>query len=243
VGGANHVGAPHIDRTREWPDVLGVAFGHSDDGGFKLDRFPCAALPAAAAIFAHGHRNLVVGAAGVGWAAEYMTRDEKQRFVVLDVAACVVADLGNCFSKGRECFWSDFEAKDVSTQSGIAGIARAISRGVSSDELFDLTNRAPSRNFEPLVLRFCNRNARELPRGRPMYGAVAKAPFELGQLFECLGNTKTLFGPSWLVAEQPLHVFRKARKSEVHVGAAPKAGEQGAAFFPIEARAALCEAS
>jgi len=113
---------------------------------------------------------------------------------------------------------------------------------VSSYELFDLTERASPRDFDPLALGLCNGDARELPGSRPVNGAVAERLFELGQMLECFGDAKALLGPARFAAEKTLDVFYEASKSEMDVGSASKTGDQGTAFFPVEMRPALGEA-
>jgi len=92
---------------------LGVTPSHFDDGGVERDRLTCTLLPTIAAVSADGHRNLVAGTARVGWAAEDMTRDEEERFVVVDVCARVAADLGYRFAEHREGFGGNLEVKNV----------------------------------------------------------------------------------------------------------------------------------
>jgi hypothetical protein len=111
-----------------------------------------------------------------------------------------------------------------------------------SYELFDLTERASPRDFDPLMLGLCNSDARELPGSRPVNGAVAERLLEFRQIFECFGDAKALLRPARLVAKKTLDVFHEGSKSEMDMGSAPKAGNQGTAFFPIETRPALGEA-
>jgi hypothetical protein len=103
----------HVGAVRQRSEVLGVAPRHFDDRGVEHDRFTCTILPAIAAVFANGHRNLVAGTARVGWAAEDMARDEEERVVVVGVCARVAADFGDRFAERREGFGGNFEAKNV----------------------------------------------------------------------------------------------------------------------------------
>jgi hypothetical protein len=102
-----------VGAVRQRSEVLGIAARHFDNSGVECDRLACAILPATAALSADGHRNLVAGTARVGWAAEDMTRDEEERFIVVDVCARVAADFGDRFAEGREGFGANLEAKNV----------------------------------------------------------------------------------------------------------------------------------
>ena len=69
-----HVGGVNRDRA----DLLRVATGHIDDLRVDFNRFAASLLPAAMALAADGHGQLVVAATRVARPAEHVPRHEQQ---------------------------------------------------------------------------------------------------------------------------------------------------------------------
>jgi hypothetical protein len=96
--------------------MLGVTARHLDDARADFDLLAPSLLPAAVALAANRHQNLIAGSALVGGTAEDMARHEKEGGVFVERCIGLAAQLGHGFAEGCEGFGRELHAQNVSAE-------------------------------------------------------------------------------------------------------------------------------
>ncbi len=205
-------------------DMLSVTGRHLDHVSAELDLLTSPILPATFAFIASREGDLVARSPWVGRSPENMACQEQQRRIVVERSAGVTAKLCHCLPKRRESLRRNVEPQDTL---------------VPAHEAFDLTNRSPSCDLDPLVLAFGSGNTGELTRRRPPDVAVAKGFSKLGQAFERFRYPQSLFGPPRPVTKDALDVLGEASEAQMEMDAGAKGAQERATFLPVELRASL----